>query len=149
MASFSGVLGAVLFYGTLNGPHPSQLLLQKGFGMAIGFVEGINSIFEIVKLTALMRRFGKDKSDRTANGLFSIGDDALDRHRQLVEQCLTSVSKAVRSPCVLRSLGRARRISSERQSRMTQRTSCPTSGCKPSSAKITCPCCCNGALIRC
>src|SRR4051812_20305701 len=43
----------------------------------------------------------------------------------------TSVSKAVRSPWVLLSKGRANRISSERQSRITQSTSCPTSGRPP------------------
>ena len=44
---------------------------------------------------------------------------------------LTSVSKAVKSPCVLLSKGRASRISSDRQSRTTQSTSCPTSGRPP------------------
>src|SRR5713226_9340074 len=48
-----------------------------------------------------------------------------------LSRSLTSLSKAVRSPCVLLSKGRASRISSERQSRTTQSTSCPTSGRPP------------------
>src|SRR5438874_6775164 len=48
-----------------------------------------------------------------------------------VNCALTSLRRAVRSPCVLLSKGRANRISSERQSRTTQSTSCPTSGRPP------------------
>src|SRR3989442_779311 len=48
-----------------------------------------------------------------------------------LSSALTSLSKAVRSPWVLLSKGRASRISSERQSRTTQSTSCPTSGRPP------------------
>src|SRR5436309_2767018 len=56
-----------------------------------------------------------------------------------VSSCLTCLSKAVRSPWLLLSKGRANRISSERQSRITQSTSCPTSGCNPSMARMTWP----------
>src|SRR6266699_6039805 len=66
--------------------------------------------------------------------------------------CLTSRSSAVRSPCVLRSLGRANRISSERQSRTTQSTSWPTSGCKPGSRQddvsLLLQACLDALLIR-
>lgn len=62
--------------------------------------------------------------------------------------CCTSCRSVVRSPCVLLRNGRARRISSERHSRPTQSTSCPTVGCNPSSARITRPCFCNRVLIR-
>src|SRR6266487_16060 len=64
------------------------MLLQWGFGMPIGFVEGSNGIFEIVKLTELRRYLGEDKSNSTANRFFAIGDDAFDRHSKLFEQFL-------------------------------------------------------------
>src|SRR5258708_3118595 len=53
--------------------------------MPIGFVEGVNSILQIVKLTQLMGRLGEDKGDRTANGVFSIRDDSFDRDLKLLE----------------------------------------------------------------
>src|SRR5258708_3959779 len=45
----------VLFQGSFNGSHPAQLLLQERFGMLIGFIERLDGIFEIMKLTELMR----------------------------------------------------------------------------------------------
>jgi hypothetical protein len=47
--------------------------------MAISFIEWVDGIFEIVKLTELMGCLGKDKSDRTAKGLFSVRDHPFDR----------------------------------------------------------------------
>ena len=43
--------------------------------MPVGFVERLNSVFQIMKLTELMRHLGKHKSDGTANGFFAIGAD--------------------------------------------------------------------------
>ena len=56
--------------------------------MLIGFVEGLDGILQIVKLTELMRHLGKDKRDGTADGLLSIRDDAFDRDGKLCEQFL-------------------------------------------------------------
>jgi len=56
--------------------------------MLIGVVERLDGIFQIVKLTELMRHLWKNKRDSTADGLLSIGDDALDRYCKLVEQLL-------------------------------------------------------------
>ncbi len=71
--------------GTLNRSHASQLLLQLRFGIPIRFVEGINGVFQVVKLTELMGYLGKDKSDGTADGFLPIGDHAFDRYRKLFE----------------------------------------------------------------
>src|SRR5256714_4965106 len=69
-----------------------------------------------------------------------------------VNCALTSLRRAVRSPCVLLSKGRANRISSERQSRTTQSTSCPTSGRPPINGQDHVPlllqACLDALLIR-
>ena len=78
----------VFFQGALDGSHPSQLLLQKGFGMPIGFIERLHGIFEIMKLTELMGDLWEDKSHRTPDRLFAIRDDAFDRHFQWLQQPL-------------------------------------------------------------
>src|SRR6266852_927654 len=76
----------VLFQSTLNRSHASQMLLQLRFGMLVGLVERLGGVFQVVKLTKLMRHPWKDKSYGTADGFFSIGDHACDRHLKLVEQ---------------------------------------------------------------
>ncbi|GAC1397001.1 MAG: hypothetical protein NVSMB49_02130 [Ktedonobacteraceae bacterium] len=53
--------------------------------MSVGFVEGINGILKIVKLAELMGNLGKDKSDGTADRLFSIGNHACDWDCKLFE----------------------------------------------------------------
>jgi len=53
--------------------------------MPIGFVEQLGGVFQVVKLTQLMRHPGKHKGDGTANGLFSIRDHASDRHLKLCQ----------------------------------------------------------------
>jgi hypothetical protein len=61
----------------LQGSHPADVLLQLRFGMPIRFVERIDGILEVMKLTELMGYLGEDKSDRAAD------------------------KDSVRSPCVL------------------------------------------------
>ncbi len=61
------------------------MLLQVRFGMPIRFVERINGIFEVMKLTELMGHLGEDKSDRAADRFLPIGDHAFDRHLELVQ----------------------------------------------------------------
>jgi len=69
--------------------------------MPIGFIEGINGIFKIMKLAELMRHLGEDKRDGTADRFFPIGDDTFDWHRQFFEQLLDAPrSKLVISPWV-------------------------------------------------
>ena len=62
----------VLLQGALDGSHPSQLLLQKGFGMPIGFIERLDGVFERVKLAELMGDLWEDKGHRTPDRLFAI-----------------------------------------------------------------------------
>src|SRR3954447_10482648 len=69
--------------------------------------------------------------------------EALDRTAQATgtpTASATSRSSGARSAAVPESRLRASSTSPERQSRITHRTSCPTSGCRPSSARITRPC---------
>src|SRR5437764_13499336 len=47
------------FQGSFERPHSSYVFLQLRFGMAIGFVERIDGIFEGMKLTELMGRLGE------------------------------------------------------------------------------------------
>src|SRR2546423_7952968 len=74
--------------GTLNWSHASQLLLQLRFGMLVGLVERLGGVFQVVKLTELMRYPWKHKSHGTADGFFSIGDHPFDCYFQLLEQFL-------------------------------------------------------------
>jgi hypothetical protein len=64
------------------------MLFQVCFGMPIRFIEEFRGIFELVKLTELMRHIREDKSHGTANRFFSSGENAFDRHHKLFEQCL-------------------------------------------------------------
>jgi hypothetical protein len=52
--------------------------------MAIGFVERLRGVFQVVKLTELVGHLGEDKGDRAADGFFPIGDHPFDRDFQLV-----------------------------------------------------------------
>ena len=61
------------------------MLLQLRFGMPVSFVEQLGGVFQVVKLTELMRHPWKHKGDGTANGFFAIGDHACDRHLQLFQ----------------------------------------------------------------
>src|SRR6266704_2513912 len=61
---------------------------------------------------------------------------------------LTSPSKVARSPRVLLSKVRASSTSPDKQSRIIQSTSWPTSGCIPSMASSTWPCCLRGQMIQ-
>ncbi len=53
--------------------------------MSIGFVERLDGIFEVMKLTELMGHLGEDKSDRAADGFLPIGDDPFDRYLELFQ----------------------------------------------------------------
>jgi len=69
----------MLFERSLNGSHATQLLLQEGFRVPVGFVERLNGILEVMKLTELMGNTGEDKGHRAPDRLFAIGNDAFDR----------------------------------------------------------------------
>ncbi len=56
--------------------------------MPVSFVERLDGIFEIMKLTELMGHVRKHKRDRTANGLLPIRDHSCDRHLPWLEQLL-------------------------------------------------------------
>src|SRR6266568_2939869 len=73
---------------SLDGSHPTQLLLQKRFGMPIGFIKRLDGIFEIVKVAELMRDVWENKGHRTLNRLFAIRDNAFDRHLQWLQELL-------------------------------------------------------------
>src|SRR5712692_5822803 len=79
-----GLWIATLFQGSLERPHSSHEFLQLRFGMSIGFVERIDGIFEVMKLTELMGHLREDKGHRAADGFLPIGDHAFDRHLQLL-----------------------------------------------------------------
>jgi hypothetical protein len=76
IASFSGVLRSCKARSI--GRTPRSCFAQLRFRMPIGLVKGVKSVLQIVKLTQLMRHTGKNKSDRAANRLFAIRDDAFD-----------------------------------------------------------------------
>jgi hypothetical protein len=71
--------GGIRFSGPLNWPDSSPLLLPEGFGMSIGFIAGIDGIFEGVKRTELVGDAWEDKRDRTANGCFPVREKPFDR----------------------------------------------------------------------
>ncbi len=56
--------------------------------MPIGFVERLDGIFEIMKLTELMGGLWEDKRNGTANGFFPIGEHAFHWHLQCLQQSL-------------------------------------------------------------
>src|SRR5947207_1035728 len=53
--------------------------------MSISFVEQLGGVFQVVKLTELMRHPWKHKGDGTANRFFAIRDHASDRHLKVVQ----------------------------------------------------------------
>ena len=83
-----GLRVAALFQGSLEGLYPSSMLLQLRFGMSVRIGEWLDSILEGMKLTELMGHLGEDKSHRTADRFFSIGDHPCDWHLELVQLCL-------------------------------------------------------------
>ena len=78
----------MLFERSLDWSHATQLLLQAGLRVPVGFVERLNGVLEVMKLTELVGHLGEDKGDRAADGFFSIGDHPFDRDFQLVQLLL-------------------------------------------------------------
>jgi hypothetical protein len=56
--------------------------------MPVGFVERLDSIFEVMKLAELMGNTWKHKSHRTPDRLFAVGDDAFDRDLERLQKLL-------------------------------------------------------------
>jgi transposase len=63
-------------------PHAADLLFEFLLGMAIRFVDRLGGFAEVVKLAQLMRHPGQRRPDGPANGVLTVGEHRLDRHRQ-------------------------------------------------------------------
>src|SRR5713226_244045 len=71
---------ASLLQRTFEGAHASDVRLQLRDVLPIRFVERIDGILEVMKLTELMRCLGEDKGHCAADGFLPIRDDPFDRY---------------------------------------------------------------------
>lgn len=65
-----------------NGTDAAHVLFACFFGVAIGFIDGLSSLTEIMKMTELVRRLGQGALDGFANGVLAIADDRHNGHPQ-------------------------------------------------------------------
>jgi len=54
--------------------------------MPVGFVEWLDGVLKVMKLTELMGNTWKDKGDRTSNRLFAVGNDPFDRDLERLQK---------------------------------------------------------------
>ena len=120
------------------GRTPADLLLQLLLGVPVGLVDRPGRLPQVVELAQLVRHPRQHLGHRLADRVLAVGDDPGDRHRARGAAPRAAARPGPAAGADSRLL--ASRISPERQSRTTHSTSCPTSGCRPSMARITRPC---------
>jgi hypothetical protein len=76
---FGVVLGLHLAF---NGTDAAYVLFECFFGVAIGFIDGLSGLTEIMKMTELVRHLGQGALDGFANGVLAIADDRYNGHPQ-------------------------------------------------------------------
>jgi hypothetical protein len=63
-----------------DGAYPAHTLLQFFLGMAVGFLNGLRGLLEIVEVTELVRHRGEHLRDGTADGQLAVRNTPNDRH---------------------------------------------------------------------
>src|SRR5262245_59961964 len=78
----------MFFECSFNRAHPAPVLLQFCFRVPIGFIKGLDGIFEVMKLTELMWHTWKHKGHSASNGFLAVRDDAFDRDLERLQKLL-------------------------------------------------------------
>ncbi len=102
-----------------------------------------------MELTELIQYLGKHQGDGAAYGLFSIREHSMDGGMERFQLSFDFHEQSRQiSSLVLLSKGAPAGSDCERQAHHDIRTSCPTSGCKSSRARIRRSCFGNRTLMR-
>ena len=67
-----------------DGADPTHTLFQCFLGMAVGCIDGLGCLAEVMKVTELVWHIGEHLRDGTADGQLAIRNDADNRHRQVL-----------------------------------------------------------------
>jgi hypothetical protein len=67
-----------------DGAYPADPLFQCFLGMAVGFVNGLGCLAEVMKVTQLVRHIGKHLRNGTADGQLAIRNDSDNGHRHVL-----------------------------------------------------------------
>ncbi len=123
-----------LLDSSLEWANATHVLLELLLGVPVSFEDRCGSFAQLVELTQLMRDVTKDRGNGLADRLLAVGDDGGNRHLQRVTNLAQQLGQI---GLVEDSRRRTSRISRESTSRSSHKTSWPTSGCMPSSARMT------------
>ena len=125
-----------LFQLAFNGAPPADALFQCLLGVAVGLIDGLGGFAELVKVAPLVGDIWHGLFDGTADRGLTIGDDAHNGHAQRlpyrVHQGRQVVLRGGQQAASQEDLCGAT-IAQDPQHLM------PTSGCKPSRARMTRP----------
>ena len=70
------------FQGALDRADAAHLFLQLLLGVAVGLVNGLGRLAQIVEVAQLVRHVGQGRGDRLADGELAVGEDGRDRDGQ-------------------------------------------------------------------
>ena len=68
------------FEAPFDGAYPTDTLFQFFLGMAVGFIDGLRGLAEIMEVTELVWHLGEHLRDGTADGQLAVRNDADNRH---------------------------------------------------------------------
>jgi hypothetical protein len=75
------------FEAPFDGADPADTLFQFFLGMAVGVINGLRGLTEIMEVTQLVWHIGEHLRDGTADGQLAVRHDADNRHRQGLTHC--------------------------------------------------------------
>ena len=75
------------FEAPFDGAYPTDPLFQFFLGMAVGVINGLRRLAEIMEVTELVWHIGEYLRDGTADGQLAVRNDADNRHRHVLTHC--------------------------------------------------------------
>ena len=76
------------FEAPFDGTDPTDMFFQFFLGMAVGFINRLSGLTEIMKVTELVGHLGEHRRDGTADGQLAVRNDADNRHLHGLTYCL-------------------------------------------------------------
>ena len=68
------------FEAPFDGAYPTDTFFQFFLGMAVGFINGLRRLAEVMEVTELVWHMGEHLRDGTADGQLAVRNDADNRH---------------------------------------------------------------------